>query len=294
VQAGEIIATARPQVLEETETTALVKGNWAFGQVTGNFAADLAADKAKKSRVAAVSVVEAGHTGRLAYFIERAARRGVALFWFLGTVGNFPAKATAPYGGARAVFGTNPIAMSIPNPVGAPVTLDYATSAIAAGKIKQAKAKHEQLPPDSILDKYGRPSTDPEAFYDGGMLLSFGKHKGYCLAVMGELLSRAVTGSDAFPGKVQRCGIFSLAVDVAAFRPLADYNKTMSNVIGHIKAVPPAPGFDAVLIPGEPEDRTRAERESKGIPIPEDTWDAVKATGAGLGVDIDAVAKKRT
>ena len=130
-------------------TSALVSGNWAFGQVTGVvFAADLAIEKAKRERVAVLSVVQAGHTGRLAAFTERAARRNVAMFMTIGTVAG---PITAPYGGAAPVLGTNPLSFSIPNPAGTPVTLDIATSAIAAGKIKAAKAKHERLPPDAIL-----------------------------------------------------------------------------------------------------------------------------------------------
>ena len=283
VQAGEIVPTARPRVIEESATSALVSGNWAFGQVTGTFAADLAAEKALRERVAVVSVVQAGHTGRLAAFTDRAARMGVAMFMAIGTV-NKPT--TAPYGGSAAALGTNPISFSVPNPAGDPVTLDFATSSIAAGKIKAAKAKHEQLPPDAILDAQGRPSTDPQAFFDGGFLLPFGGHKGYALAVIAELLSGPLAGADAYPGVMSRSGIFIFAVDAAAFRPAADYGAALSRTLGRIKAVPPAPGFAEVLLPGEPEARTRARREREGIPIPEDTWRAVCETGAELGVDV--------
>ena len=288
VRAGEIIPASRPRVLEESATHALVSGNWAFGQVTGNFAADLAADKAKKEKVAVLSVVQAGHTGRLAAFTERAARRGVVMFMAIGTV-NKPT--TAPYGGAAPVLGTNPIAFSIPNPAGPPVTLDIATSAIAAGKIKAAKARHAKLPPDALLDKEGRPTVDPQAFFEGGFLLPFGGHKGYALAVIAELLSGPLAGADAYPGVVSRSGIFVFAMDAAVFRPAADYEAALSRTLGRIKAVPPRPGFVEVLIPGEPEARSRAKREREGIEIPEDTWRAVCETGIELGVDVEAMAK---
>jgi hypothetical protein len=183
-----------------------------------------ATEKAKRERVAVLSIVQAGHTGRLAAFTERAARRNVAMFMAIGTVGG---PITAPYGGAAAVLGTNPISFSIPNPAGPPVTFDIATSAIAAGKIKVAKAKHEPLPPGAILDRNGRPSTDPQAFFDGGMLLPFGGHKGYGLAMIAELLSGPMAGADAFPGVTRRSGIFMFAVDVTVFRPLADYEKAL-------------------------------------------------------------------
>jgi LDH2 family malate/lactate/ureidoglycolate dehydrogenase len=284
---GEIVVGASPQVLEETSTTALVTGNWALGQVTGKFAVDLAIVKAKRERVAAVSVVQAAHTGRLAAFTDRAAEQGVMMFMAIGTVDR---PMTAPFGGAAAVLGTNPVAFSVPNPGGAPVTLDIATSAIAAGKVKVAKAKHQQLPPDSILDRAGRPTTDPQAFFDGGFLLPFGAHKGYALAVIAELLSGPMTGADAYPGVMARSGIFIFAIDVGVFRPAADYAKAMETTLGRIKAVPPAPGFDEVMLPGEPEARLRVVRERDGIPIPEDTWKAVCAAGAGVGVDVAAVA----
>lgn len=283
VRAGEIVPAARPRVIEESAASALVTGNWAFGQVTALFAADLAAVKAKKERVALISVVQAGHTGRLAAFTDRAARRGVAMFMTIGTVAK---PTTAPYGGSAPVLGTNPVAFAVPNPAGAPVSLDFATSSIAAGKIKAAKAKHEPLPPGAILDSHGRPSTDPQAFFDGGFLLPFGGHKGYALAVIAELLAGPLAGADAYPGVMSRSGIFIVAVDAAAFRPAADYEKALAVTLGRIKAVPPGPGFAEVLLPGEPEARSRAKREREGIPIPEDTWSAVCEAAAELGVTI--------
>ena len=86
VQAGEIVPTAVPSILEESATSALISGNWAFGQVTGIFAADLAVKKAKREKVAVISVVQAGHTGRLAAYTERAARSNVTMFMAIGTV----------------------------------------------------------------------------------------------------------------------------------------------------------------------------------------------------------------
>jgi uncharacterized oxidoreductase len=280
---GEIVATARPEILSETDTTALVTGNWALGQVTGAYAADLAIAKAKQHKVAAVSVVQASHTGRLAAFTDRAARQGVVMFMAIGTVDR---PMTAPYGGAAAVLGTNPIAFSIPNPDGPPVTLDIATSAIAAGKVKVAKAKHELLPPDMICDKQGNPSRDPAAFLDGGFLLPFGGHKGYAIAVVAELLSGPLAGADAFPGVTARSGIFFFAVEASVFRPFEDYAKAMAATLHRIKSVPPAAGFQEVLVPGEPEHRMRQQRLQTGIPVADDTWLALADVAATLGVDM--------
>lgn len=290
VAAGEIVPTATPQVLAETPTTALVTGNWALGQVTGLYAVDLAIAKAKRERVAVVSVVQAAHTGRLAAFTDRAAKQDVVMFMWIGTVDG---AMTVPYGGAAAVLGTNPIAVSLPNPDGAPVTLDIATSAIAAGKVKVAKARHAQVPPDCIVDREGRSTTDPQAFFEGGALLPFGAHKGYALAVIAELLSGPLIGAEAYPAVTYRSGILILALDAAGFRPSADYRRALSETLARIKGVPPAPGFKEVLVPGEPEARTRAQRSREGIPIPEDTWTAVCAAAAKVGVDVRDLEKER-
>ena len=280
IEDGEIVVDARPQIIQDTPVSALVQGHWALGQVTGIYAADVAIAKAKANHVAVVSVVQAAHTGRLAAFTERAARQNVVMFMTIGTVDR---PMTAPYGGAAAILGTNPVAFSLPNPQGAPVTLDIATSAIAAGKVKVAKARHEELPEGVILNKSGQPSVNPQDFLDGGFLLPFGGHKGYALAVIAELLSGPLVGADAFAGVTPRSGIFLFAMDAGLFRAQPDYAQALANRLGQIKAIPPAQGFSEVLIPGEPEARVRAQREREGIPIPEDTWQAVKTAALKVG-----------
>jgi hydroxycarboxylate dehydrogenase B len=287
IRRGEIVPVARPKVLDESPASALISGNWAFGQVSAIYAADLAIAKAKRARVAAVSVVQAGHTGRLAAFTERAARRDVVMFMAIGTVSQ---PITAPYGGSAPALGTNPIAFSIPNPGGPPISLDFATSAIAAGKIKVARDKREPLPPEALLTRDGKPTTDPEAFFDGGFLLPFGGHKGYALAVIAELLSGPLAAADVFPGVTSRSGIFMFALDATTFRPRADYQRALAATIERIKSVPPSPGFEEVLIPGEPEERMRELRGREGIPLPDTTWQAVCSVATELGVETTSLA----
>jgi LDH2 family malate/lactate/ureidoglycolate dehydrogenase len=204
------------------------------------------------------------------------------MFMAIGTVSR---PTTAPYGGAAPALGTNPVAFSIPNPGGDPVTLDFATSAIAAGKIKAAKARGDKLPPDSLLDCLGRPTVEPQAFFEGGFLLPFGGHKGYALAVIAELLGGPLTGADAYPGVASRSGIFIFAVEADLFRPAGDYAASLARTLGRIKAVPPQAGFEEVLVPGEPEARSRARREREGIDIPIATWRAVCDTARQVGID---------
>lgn len=283
---GEIAISAKPEIIQETPTSAVVKGNWALGQVVGNFATDIAIKKAREVGVCAVSVVQAAHTGRLAVFTERAAAQDVVMFMTIGTVDR---PMTAPYGGAAPILGTNPMAFSIPNAQGPAVTLDFATSAIAAGKIKVAKAKHEALPPGCLLDKNGEPSTDPNDFFNGGFMVPFGEHKGYALAIIAELLSGPLVGNESYPGVTQRSGIFIFALKSSLFQPKEAYDTALQRSIQKIKDIPPAKGFAEVLLPGEPEAKMAAKRMVSGIDIPEDTWEAVKRAGLSVGVDIDQI-----
>ena len=284
---GEIDPQAIPEVIQDTPTSALVKGNWSFGQVVGNFATDLAIKKALEVGVCAVSVVQAAHTGRLAVFTERAAAKDVVMFMTIGTVDR---PMTAPYGGAAPILGTNPMAFSIPNSKGPDVTLDFATSAIAAGKIKVAKAKHEQLPPNCLLDKNGEPTTNPNDFFNGGFMLPFGGHKGYALAIIAELLSGPLVGNESYSGVTQRSGIFIFALRSDLFQAKDTYDQALQKSIKKIKGIPPAKGFSEVLMPGEPEARTAQGRLLNGIDIPEDTWEAVKKAGFSVGVDIEKIS----
>jgi LDH2 family malate/lactate/ureidoglycolate dehydrogenase len=235
-----------------------------------------------------VACVQAGHTGRIGAFTERAAREDMVAFMAIGTVGN---PMTAPYGGARPILGTNPVSFAVPADRHPPVLLDYATSAIAAGKVKVAKARGQQLPPGSILDSSGQPSTDPDDLFHGGFLLPFGAHKGYALAVIAELLSGPLVGAETFPAVFQRSGIFILCMDAGAFRPAEAAVAAVDASIDKIKAVPPGPGFDEVLVPGEVEARSQQQRERDGIPIPDLTWQAVGEVAASLGLELETIAR---
>ena len=54
-----------------------------------------------------------------------------------------------------------------------------------------------------------------------------------------------------------------------------------------VRAVPPAPGFEEVLAPGDSEARTRALRAKEGIPIVEDIWQMISEIAESLNVEID-------
>ncbi len=233
--------------------------------------------------MAACAIVQCNHIGRLGEYAVVMAREGMIGMVVTGGFSS-PFNGVAPYGGGGRALGTNPYAFAVPAGTREPVVADFATSIVAEGKLQVARAKRSQLPEGLILDSQGRPSTDPEDFYHGGMLLPFGGHKGYALALVADLLGSRLGGAEVLGEAPHTVGTFILALRIDAFRPLDEFAAAVDGRLGEIKAIPPAPGFQEVLIPGEPEARSRALRLQEGIPIPEETWDNIVATARKYGV----------
>jgi LDH2 family malate/lactate/ureidoglycolate dehydrogenase len=282
IEKGLIQPNARPTIERETAVSALVDGHWTFGQVSLRFAIDRAVAKVMESGVAVVGVVRCTHIGRLGTYSTIAAREGVFAMITTGCLQD----ATVPYGGRKGVFGTNPFSYGFPAGDRPDIMIDFATSVIAGGKVDVALAKHEQLPPGCLLDKDGNPTTDPEAIYQGGMLLPFGGHKGSALATLSLLLSHILVPGSEDAETFPLSGTLIVAIDAGLFRDRAVVERETDGVIEKIKSVPPASGFDEVQVPGEPEVRAAQRRSREGIPVPDDTWAAITATAQRLGVSV--------
>ena len=285
IESGGIKPNARPSIQRETPVSALVDGQWTFGQVSARFAIDLAVAKAKASGVAVVGVIRCTHIGRLGTYATIAAREGV---FAMITTGNL-SDMTVPFGGRRGAFGTNPFSFGFPAGERPDIMVDFATSAIAGGKVAVAQAKHEQVMPGALLDKEGNPTTDPDALDNGGMLLPFGAHKGSALAALSALLSTILVPGSEYSDGFGLPGTFILAINSELFRDRATVEREADEAIARIKSVPPAAGFSEVMVPGEPEVRSAERRGREGIPVPEDTWAEIRATADRLGVKVDLV-----
>jgi uncharacterized oxidoreductase len=166
---GWVKANQTPSVVFETDTIAIVDGNRGFGQVVGEFAGKLGTAKAAKSGIAMIGLRNCGHLGRVGDWAELAAEVGQVSLHFLNTSG---APRVAPFGGSDRRLSTNPITVGVPIASGGPVILDVTTSMVAEGKLFVASNKGEQVPPGWIIDKHGKPTTQPKDFYDGGALLT--------------------------------------------------------------------------------------------------------------------------
>ena len=286
IREGHIVPTARPEIVRETRNTALVKGNWGFGHVAAKYALDVAVEKAFNEHLAWVNLVEANHTGRVGEYAEMAVERGAAALITVGGGGEETPMAV-PFGGRDALLATNPIAFGFPGGGEPPLIADFATTTIAGGKVLLARNRGDTLPEGCVVDSHGRPSTNPEAYYDGGALVSFGGHKGYAIALLVEFLGRVLGASDDFArserggpmfrrgASFRHAGMSILAIDPGTFGGDTEVALRSAGFLNKVRTSRPAEGVEQVMAPGDPERETRRVREAQGIPVADEVWKAI-------------------
>lgn len=272
IERGEIKARARPKVIKNGSSTAVVDGHFGFGQIICNFAMRLAIKKAKRTGIASVGIFNCGHIGRLGYYTEMTSREHLLCLLFANT--NL---SVAPWGGRERLLGTNPLSISIPARRSNPVLVDLSTSVVAEGKVRNALVKEKSIPYGWIIDSQGIPSTNPADLYVppyppehvklGGALLPMGGYKGYALAMAIETMTGILVGrtieSDLHGGN---CALI-VTMDIKRFSPLNDFEERVDQFIHVIKSGALAPGSEEILIPGEPEFRQVKLRKESGIDI---------------------------
>jgi uncharacterized oxidoreductase len=206
-----------------------------------------------------------------------------------------PGARVAPFGGRQGRFGTDPICITFPGDP--PIVLDFATSGVAAGKIRVAHNMGKQLPPGMLLDDAGHETTDPGVFFSGqgGAMLPFGTYKGSGLALACELLAGALTGSGAIhegalgkPGV--RNGMLSIVLNPASFGDWAAMQAEVLALSGWVRSSAPVPGVEKVLIAGDPERATMAKRLAEGIEVDATTLAELRTAAASVGLSPDWVA----
>jgi uncharacterized oxidoreductase len=281
---GLINPEAQPEIKSQHQATAQIDGRQSWGQLGARLAAQTAIDLAYQFGLAAVTIDHCVHIGRVGEYVSTIAQAGMI---GLAMCNHYPN--VAPFGSRERVMGTNPIAWSVPRASGfEPIVVDFATSAVAEGKLRVARAKGETVAPGLIIDREGRPSQNPIDFYDGGALLPFGGHKGYGLSLMVELLGGGLSGAapsilSEFAGSN---GTLMIALNISAFIPLEQYIAQVEAFCARIKAAVPAEGFSEALLPGEPESRTRQHRLTEGIALPEATWQEFLTLAGELEVSL--------
>jgi uncharacterized oxidoreductase len=286
IKRGLMDPNGQATIERESATTAVIDGGRAFGQVVTRRAMDLAVDKALAHDIGLVSIKHCGHIGRLGEYSVQAAKRGC--IGMIYGAGPGPGGPVAPYLGTGRLLTTNPLSWAVPGYEHPPVFFDYATSAVAWGKISTALDKGVSIPEGWLLDADGNPTTDPHALAQGGAMLPFGGHKGYGLSMLIEMLTGGLAHAscpalaDFQPDFV----VTVMAISIAAFQPLDDYRRMVDRMVATAKGVRKAEGVEEILVPGEPEWRAREANLRDGVALPEATWERLEERAASYGLTL--------
>ena len=295
-KAGVVIADREVKIVTETPVLAVVDGLHGFGQTVAPQAVAIGIEKCRKNGLSMVALRNAGHIGRVGDWAEMAAEAGFVSVHFVNASGSV---LVAPFGGTERRLSTAPFVVGVPRPGQTPVILDFATSIVAEGKVLVASQGGKKLPDNALIDRDGKMGTDPHLLYGDytatghrdhskgkGAIRAFGEHKGSGLALMCELLGGSLTGMSA-TGEGRRFGngMLSFYVDPKVVDPEAMFSDDVARYIAYFKSAKPATAGGEVLVPGEPEQRTRAQRSKDGVPLPDDTWASILATAREVGVD---------
>ncbi len=292
LRAGKVRANQKLAIVFENDAMAVVDGQFGFGQVMGEEAMKVGIDKVRRQGVAVVALRNSGHLGRIGDWVEMAAGAGLVSLHFVNTSGG--GILVAPFGGTQRRLSANPIAAGVPVPNGPPIILDISTCTIAEGKIKVALNKGAKVPEGCIVDGEGQPTDDPKAFYASppGAILPLGGHKGYSLSVIAEILAGALTGGACSHFGVDRVAnnMLSIIFEPAFFQSAEGFKEEIRGLIAHVKSSRTVTPDGEILMPGEPESRTRASRLRDGIEVDDTTWGQLVTTGESLGVLEESIA----
>ncbi|MDR7418062.1 MAG: Ldh family oxidoreductase [Armatimonadota bacterium] len=249
--------------------TALLDGDFGLGYVLGHTAMTTAIAKARQYGVGIVGVRRSTHYGMAGYYAMMAADARMVGY----TTSNAGAD-MVPWQGARPALGNNPLAYAIPAGRHAAIVLDMACSVVARGRIRIAGLRGERIPHGWVLGDI----EDPRDAY-AAPLAPFGTYKGSGLAIVNEVLS-AIVPAARLSIEIARTapvcgeardprgiGHLFMALDIAVFQPLDEFLGRVDALIDSIKATPPAEGCNEVLVPGEPEHRTRLKALREGIAL---------------------------
>jgi LDH2 family malate/lactate/ureidoglycolate dehydrogenase len=299
-RAGRLNMRPQWKVVRDRPSMARIDADRSLGHPVSAHAMNLAVDKCLATGVGVVAVFNSHHFGAAGCYAKIATDRGV-----IGMVTSATRGVTlVPTFAAEPIMGTNPLAFAAPARRNAPFQLDMATTTVAAGKVKVYKLNHKPVPAGWVVDRDGRAVTDEtEAFRhvferpEGGITplggsRELGGHKGYGLAVMVHILGGTLAGASFSPlrNRTQRdsdphnIGHFFMAIDPRAFRDEGEFESDLDDVIDVLHGAKRADPGQPVLVAGDPERLTRAERLEQGVPIPDDLMEQLRGVAAAAKV----------
>jgi uncharacterized oxidoreductase len=292
---GGLEANRHPRATLDAGALLALDGCKGYGQAIGREAMQMAIERAQRHGSCVMTLANSHHLGRIGHWAEMAVAEGLVAIHFVNVISH---ARVAPYGGRDARFGTNPCCIGVPLPGEAPFILDYATSAVAQGKLRVAHNKGEKVPAGRLIDDQGRPTDDPRyaVVPPYGAMLPFGEHKGSGMAIACELLGGALTGGGTWhygESTKQRVmnGMLTILIDPARLGTAPAFERETRAFLDWLRQGRVAPGFDKVRIAGDPEREYRAKRSRDGVPVDATTWGEIEKAAGKVRLDPGALRR---
>jgi L-2-hydroxycarboxylate dehydrogenase (NAD+) len=294
IEAGGIRVSSQIETVVDGGTTMLLDGRGGIGFVISDRAMDLALERAASLGVSFVTVRNSNHFGAAGYYAMKSLPRDM-----IGIALTNASPALPAWGGKTRVIGSNAMAVAVPAGQEFPIVYDIAIGAAAGAKVFLMGQKGKPIPDDWMIDKEGRPTNDPRALFDGGLILPFGGHKGYGLGIILDVLSGVISGglfSTQVPGFAQdmakplgACHTF-IGIDIGRFLAVDEFKSRVDEMIRNIKASSPIEGVERVYLPGERGFLTREDRLKNGIPLHGKLAQDLCNLAARLSIDLSLAA----
>lgn len=252
-----------------SEAYLAVDGEQGLGPVVAEKAIAALSERVGRTGVAVAAIRNSNHIGMLGYYAEKAALAGHTMI-ALST----SEALVHPWGGRKAMLGTNPIAIGVPTG-GVPFMMDTATSLVSMGEIHDHANRGVPIPDHWALDAEGNPTTDADAA-KAGAIAPFGQAKGYALGLAFELLVTALTGSAIGRDVRGTLDDTSICNKGDVFILIDGPRPDLTAYLEAIRHAEPAAGFDRVLVPGERGRATRERRLVEGVTLADDVWTKIQ------------------
>jgi uncharacterized oxidoreductase len=289
VRSGELPLNRTLSVVLDSGPLLVCDGEGGAGQVMGHDAVARGIARAREAGACVLGLRNSHHLGRIGHWAEQCAAEGLVSIHFVNVIST---PSVAPFGGTAARIGTNPFAVGIPRAGERPILVDFATSKLAVGKVRVALNQGKPLPEGALLTPDGRPTTDPAMLFGSprGVLLPFGEHKGWGLALACELLGAALTGGRTQSGPKTRDAVINSMLSIIISPDRLGTEDSFLSEVARFTAWAQSEANDGVLLPGDVEAASRERLRAEGIPIDARTGPHNTAAPAEVGVPAPADA----
>ena len=288
IRAGGVNAKPNICVVSDRPSAALIDGDNAMGHLVMRRAAHLAIDKAKATGVGWVGARMSNHAGPAALYVTMPLHHDmIGRYFAVGSNNHLPG-----WGRSESLLGTNPMAVAVPAHEEPAIVLDMAPTVAAYGKVRLKAQRGEPMPVGWMIDKQGKPLTDPKRA-DEGHLLPIGDYKGYGLSliigILAGALNRAALGREVVDfvketGKATNTGQAIAAIAIDAFMPAADFKRNVDQVVRDMRNSQKLPGVERIYLPGEQSHAKLLDRRARGVPMPKALRDTLDTMARDLNV----------